>query len=373
MIDNILVVGQLPPPVHGSNVMTERFMDALAANKLSPVIVGKRFSTRLDEVGKISLKKIFQIPSLFFRVRNAILSSKPKYCVYFISVGLSSLLVDCLILYEMRRMKIPYILYFHGMGYRNYESSKQKIIKKIVVSAVCKALGGIVLGELLKDDVNQLIPNNRLFVLPNGIPVVSTSRTVLNKKSIYVNIIFISNLIPAKGPHIFLNMAREIHRFHPYARFFLAGKHISQQYVTELNSFIETNGLKGIAIIVGPVYGTEKDNFFRDADIMVFPTSKDTFPIVNIEAMMWGIPVVTSFLGAIPEVIRDGVNGYIVDPANLPLIVERVLKLIRDPELRQQMGVAGRNLFYENYSLEAYRRNVKKAFQFFDKLLYEQR
>jgi glycosyltransferase involved in cell wall biosynthesis len=152
----------------------------------------------------------------------------------------------------------------------------------------------------------------------------------------------------------------------------LAGRPASEKYLAELKSYIKDNGLEKNVRIIGPVYGKEKDRFLKEADLMVFPTNKDTFPIVNIEAMMWGIPVISSPRGAIPEIIRDGVNGYIVDPNNLPLLVDRVLTLVRDPELRKRMGMEGERLFKENYSLEAYTRNLKKALDFFEHQINKQ-
>lgn len=164
-------------------------------------------------------------------------------------------------------------------------------------------------------------------------------------------------------------MAREVHKQEPKVNFFLAGRHTSEDYFDKLNDYISRERLEETVSILGPVYGEDKDCLLNDADMLVFPTSKEAFGIVNIEAMMWGIPVISSPKGAIPEIICDGVNGFIVDPNNLPLLVDRVLTLVRNPELRQQMGKIGKDLFHQNYSLDAYTRNLKLALRFFEQLL----
>ena len=370
MSTRVLVIGQLPPPVHGSNVMTKRFMEALKTNNISAEIVEKTFSNQLHEVGEKSLNKLLKIPSLYQRVNRAIRKERPNYCVYFISVGWGSLLVDCLILHQLKSKNIPYILYFHGMGYRNYEKLFNPLLKAVIRKSLSNALGGLVLGERLKEDVNHCIADDRLYVLPNGIPAIEKLSTYSEKDHEAVHVIFLSNLIPSKGPDAFLAMAREVYKQEPKVKFFLAGRHTSVDYLNKLHNYIKKEDLEGAINILGPVYGEDKDCLFNDADIMVFPTSfeKETFGIVNIEAMMWGIPVISSPKGAIPEIIRDGVNGFIVDPNNLPLLVDRVLTLVRNPELRQQMGRIGEDLFHQNYSLDAYTQNLKLAMRFFEQL-----
>lgn len=362
----ILVIGQLPPPVHGSNVMTERFMDALAACGYEARIVEKTFSKRMDEVGKASYRKVLKIPDLFRRVAAAAENFRPDFCVYFISVGLQSLLVDCLVLRLLKWRNIPYLLYFHGKGYRAYESARFLQVRGIIHTALRNAAGGLVLGEALKQDVNHLIPNNRLLVLPNGIPEPEQPPAP-NQKTEPPLVVFLSNLLPAKGPLRFLQMAKLVHAAEPGVRFVMAGRHTTETYLQELKMFIQEEGLASCVELPGPVYAADKARLFNAVDILVFPTSfeKETFGLVNIEAMQYGVPVISSPVGAIPEIIQDCETGYIVDPENISLLADRVLTLVRDPALCQQMGEAGRSRFYRHYSLVAYTRNVRTCMDCF--------
>lgn len=268
MSTRVLVIGQLPPPVHGSNVMTKRFMEALKTSNISAEIVEKNFSNQLHDVGKKSLNKLFKIPSLYQRVRRAILRARPNYCVYFISVGWSALLVDCLILHQLKSKNIPYILYFHGMGYRNYEKQSNSLLKAVIRNSLSNALGGLVLGECLKEDVNHCISNDRLYVLPNGIPTVKKLSTYSEKDHAAVHVIFLSNLIPSKGPDVFLAMAREVCKKEPKVKFFLAGRHTSAEYLNKLVNYIKKEDLEGAINILGPVYGEDKDCFTNSAHFL---------------------------------------------------------------------------------------------------------
>lgn len=367
----VLVIGQLPPPVHGSNVMTERFMDSLNAIGVTSAIVEKKFSEQLEDVGKRNPRKLLKVPNLYRDVCQAITKVKPDLCIYFISVGLASLLVDSLILELLYRKKVSYVLYVHGKGYKKYESNL--VFKKVVQNALRKAVGAMVLGDSLKNDINHCIPNDRLYVLPNAIPALPPDlrrqRDRIKEKP-YVHVIFLSNLIPDKGPMVVLNLAKIMMEKDLAVKFTLAGRATSSEYLNRLKAFIKEFGLEDIVKLAGPVYGEEKTMLLDSADIFIFPTSfpKETFGIVNLEAIQWGIPVISSPIGAIPEIIEDGVNGFIVDPTDLDLLTKRLVALVSDQEMRHRVGENGIRIFDERYSLEAYRKNLESAMIFFKRI-----
>jgi hypothetical protein len=115
----ILVIGQLPPPVHGANIMAERFMNALQHNGFKARIVQKTFSRTMDEVGKVSLSKMMRVPSHCSHLIRTIREFKPNICIYFITVGITALTIDALLIELLIKHKVPYILYFHGKGYQS--------------------------------------------------------------------------------------------------------------------------------------------------------------------------------------------------------------------------------------------------------------
>ena len=73
------------------------------------------------------------------------------------------------------------------------------------------------------------------------------------------------------------------------------------------------------------IHGKEKENLMVLSDIFVFPSyyERETFGIVNIEAMSWGLPVITSNEGAISEIVQDGITGFIVNPKSPEEIAAR--------------------------------------------------
>jgi glycosyltransferase involved in cell wall biosynthesis len=221
--------------------------------------------------------------------------------------------------------------------------------------------GGIDLGEVLKNDITEYIHPARVQVLPNGIPddakaFCRGNRIVAHGQP--VTVLFLSNLVPTKGVLDFLKMAKAVIAQEENVRFVMAGRPVSPEFAEVLRSYIVSNNLQEHIRTVGPVYGEEKNHLFKQADIFVFPSHKETFPLVNLEAMQWAVPVVSTDVGAIREAVIDGENGYLVAVGDLSALVDRVLCLIRRPELRQMMGQRGRERFVVEYSQTAFERKV---------------
>jgi len=366
MAIEFLVIGQLPPPVHGSNVMTDRFLNGLVKIGFNVSIVEKKFSARQNEITKITIGKILKVPRIGLEIVVQILLKRPKFCFYFISVQPPAIYVDALFLFILRILKIEYILYLHGKGLSNLSKKSTGLKKYIVDRTLSRAFGGLVLGDRLKSDIDPFIPHSHLFVLPNAVPDIDSKKIRSTVKS-PIQILFLSNLIPSKGPMEFLKLAKIICQKASNVIFILAGPHRSDQFYSEIMEFIRKENLKKVVKVPGPVYGKKKEECFQKSSIFIFPTyyDKETFGLVNIEAMQWGLPIITTNEGAIPEVVKHEINGYIVNPHDLEQLSDYTLKLIQNEEMRTKMGKAGRDMYEKYFSMKAYERNLKNAVNFF--------
>lgn len=108
----------------------------------------------------------------------------------------------------------------------------------------------------------------------------------------------------------------------------------------------------------GRKIGNEKNVFWQDADIFVFPSMNEAFGLVAVEAMEYGIPVIASNEGGIPEVVENGVNGLLVEKNNPISLAEAIIKLIDNTSLRIQMGQNGRKKFEERFTEEQFEKTM---------------
>jgi len=365
MKNKILIIGQFPPPFHGSNVMAKLMVSILKKEEYQIIFIDKSFSKSIETIGKPSLRKVLRIPILAIEIIIACLFKRPEISIYFLACGKSALLIDSFLLTLVRFHRIPYILRFGGKGY--YKLKNENFIWRFLVGYILSnAIGGIVLGETMKWDVNSFIPDEKLVCVPNAIENRSFPFHLPPKKSI-VQVLFLSNLHPKKGPLDVLKAANIIVQQNKNVRFILAGANSSLNFTKQLKLYIVDKGLDKYVTMPGAVFGEEKDKLFMTSDIFVFPTyfEREIFGTVNIEAMSWGLPVISSTEGAIPEIVQDGVTGFIVNPKSPKEIADKIMTLVNNPELRKKMGMKGREVFISKYTLNTYARNLDSAISFF--------
>ena len=369
MSGKFLLIGQLPPPVHGSNVMAERFHRSLQNIGHEVFIVEKTFSRRQKDVRKLSIVKVFKAPIIALELIRRISLNKPALCFYFVSVMPPSFFFDAFLLFLLRLCRIDYVLYLHGKGLLDLGTKSRRGARFLVNKTLSGSLGAIVLGERLRSDVNRFIPNDRLFVLPNAIPDIDRQMLKHGRNNQRpIQVLFLSNLTPSKGPMEFLQMAKKVLDKCEDVKFIVAGPSRSEAFFLQMKQYIRREGLAGFVSMPGGVYGGEKEKYFRESDIFVLPSYREAFPLVNLEAMQWGVPIISSNEGAIPEMVQDGINGYIVEPKNISKLAECVIHLINDGSLRKNMGMAAREAYECNYTMQAYERKLNTAVGFFLRL-----
>ena len=169
-------------------------------------------------------------------------------------------------------------------------------------------------------------------------------------------LLFLSNLIPSKGVYVLLDACRVLkERGLQFVCDFVGGETKEIDRAT-FEAAVKERDLEGIVCYHGPKYGEEKEEYWRRADVFVQPTFDDCFPLTLVEAMQHRLPIVSTDVGAIPDMIKEEVNGFICPQRDVDSLVTALEKLITDPVLRQQMGEQGYQRYQEEFTLEAFER-----------------
>jgi len=168
-------------------------------------------------------------------------------------------------------------------------------------------------------------------------------------------------LSPEKGFHILVDAMAKLKAAGKLVRTVLFGDGVQR---TLLERQVEEAGLSDHFKLVG--FHQDLDNYLPWADMMTLPSFTEGLPNVALEASAAGVPVVATAVGGTPEVVRDGLNGFLVPPGDIALLAERIGDLCDDGRLRQKLGDAGERLMRDEFSFagqaDAYRR-------LFDRLL----
>ena len=130
------------------------------------------------------------------------------------------------------------------------------------------------------------------------------------------------------------------------------------QYHQALLALCEALGLQDVLTFLGPLPFDQVLNRYAAADIFVLPSvvaasgGRDVTPNVLLEAMAMSLPVVSTNMTGIPELVTHGESGLLVPPRNVPALAQALARLIDDPLLRRSLGAAGRQRIQEHFDID---------------------
>lgn len=165
-------------------------------------------------------------------------------------------------------------------------------------------------------------------------------------------ILYVGRLVPEKGPLVLVEAMRILRDRGVDAHATLIGE---GPHRAELEEAIERAGLADRITLVGAVGHDEIPSWYEKADVFCLPSFAEGVPVVLMEAMACGLPVVTSAITGVPELVRDGISGLLVTPSRADQLADALAALATDPERRVELGRAGRATVVEQYDID---RNV---------------
>jgi glycosyltransferase involved in cell wall biosynthesis len=187
------------------------------------------------------------------------------------------------------------------------------------------AEGVIVLGNTLKHIFDGLIPNEKIFIVENGIDITYSSTEVLSKEiRDKKRILYLGNLVESKGIFDIVKSIPKVVKENSNVIFTFIGAWDNFKFKSEVMEFIHQNSLENYTEFLGVLSGEKKSKMVLNSDIFVFPTFYpfEGQPLVLIEAMAAGLPIITTDHGCIAEMIEDKVNGIIIEKHNPIMIKE---------------------------------------------------
>ncbi|MGN6532209.1 MAG: glycosyltransferase [Ginsengibacter sp.] len=358
----ILCIMQLPPPIHGASLMNSYLSKSdIINNNFKVEIVNLQFSSSQKNIEKFSILKVFKTFYYAVAILKKAIRFKPELTYFTLSSSGYGFYRDSFYVLILKLCNLKILFHLHGKGIKN-EIGKN-LLKNKIYKYVFKNTDVICLTRNLMDDIKPVY-SSVPYIVPCGIPIHSKSNQKRhNEEDKVVEILYLSNYIENKG---ILKLIDALELLNDQGIIFnarLVGA--PTDLTTEIiKNYIKKRRLEKCVYAVGPKYGEDKYNQFLSSDIFAFPTfySKEAFPLVNLEAMQFSLPVVSTNEGGISEAVINNVTGFIVEPRNVQQLADKLRILIENKNLREEMGMHGKDHFLKNFTLPQYEHNIKNVF-----------
>ncbi|NVB80904.1 MAG: hypothetical protein HOV81_21080, partial [Kofleriaceae bacterium] len=241
---------QLPPPVHGMAVMSDRVArsEHLRAH-FDLEVLPLRFASSLEDLGGVSLRKLARAALTGVRLVGALSLRRPD-AVYFTfsPVGLAYYR-DCFYVAIIRAMGVQRVYHLHAKGIERRLGSRWG---RALAAWAFEGARVIQMSPYLKHDVASVVSNEQLTFVPNGIPVITASREHRVYDDGPPRILFLSNMSRAKGPLLLLEALEVLAKQEVAFTATFAGAEGNDGCVDEFNARVESSGLRDRVKYVGP-------------------------------------------------------------------------------------------------------------------------
>jgi len=207
------------------------------------------------------------------------------------------------------------------------------ILGRFVVKTVLNNSDAIIaVSQSLKNEAEKLT-NKQIDVIYNGVEIPKSEKKKGGKKQ--QTILYVGGLRAEKAPDILINAFKEVLKKHKKVRLVIVGDGYMEKKLKRMASGVKNIDFRGF------VRNEKLSGYYNNADIIVIPSLSEGLPNTLLEAMAFGLPVIASRVGGIPEVVGEE-NGVLVEPGDQKALSEGINKLFKKPRLMREMGKKNR-------------------------------
>ncbi|MGD0092137.1 MAG: glycosyltransferase family 4 protein, partial [Planctomycetota bacterium] len=287
-----------------------------------------------------------------------------------ISQNVPAFLRDALFVLCSRALLRPVVLHLHGGYFRHVYDQEGGAFFQVAATAALNAAGAvIVLADEFRAVFKGLVPDERVFVVENGVPDPGAWQLRIEPEAgsqRLETILFMSALTRTKGILELIKAIGLLRQSRPQVRLKVAGAWREEALRAEVENLIEHDKLGPYISFVGEVSGAGKAPFLAGGDVFCLPTRYpyEGQPLVILEAMASGLPVLATQHGAIGSTVADGITGKLVSKDATPELLAQALNaMLADRTALRQYGEKARERYLARYTLGACHQRLFEVFE----------
>ena len=340
----ILMIGPLPPPVGGMASVVGNLSRSLQRDCDVRVLS----NTKTTPIDRTLLQGVQAQMKLLSRLGGTVIRWRPRI----LHIHTSSYntfwrtSVDAL-LGKLLGRKV--VLHIHGAQFHEFLGGLgpfRAAVARMVFAAADRTL---VLGEIWKQRFAPWCSERKMRVVPNGVPVGTPPSA---GKAFLGRVLCVANYERRKGLEDLLRAVAAVGSDVPVS-LTVVGAEMDAGHRSHLQQVARELGVSDRVTLAGPVTAEEVGELYARADVFCLPSYHEGLPMSLLEAMAASLPVVATPVGAVPQLVREGVEGYLFDAGDVGRLESLLRRVLADPALARALGDRGRQRIAEEFSLEA--------------------
>jgi glycosyltransferase involved in cell wall biosynthesis len=360
----LLIIGPTPPPFHGVAVAIQTLLQSDLVKRFRAHHLDLADRRGIQHVNKPDLHDVLLFIRQWMKLVRVLIGTSPAVSYLVLSQSTIGFLRDSMLIWPAYLSGSHVVLHLHGGNFREWFLGRSWFMKRYVRAVLRRVTRAIVLGESLKRQFEGLIDEKQIAVVPNGIDWSSNDvgQNVPRVGSRF-RILHLSTLSHLKGALVLLQAVPFVVHQRKDVVFVFAGPWSHAEDKAWADSFIRQQKLETYVSFSGQIDGAKKRTLFDSADIFVFPgVQQEGQPLVVLEAMAAGLPVIFTDRGCLRDTVKDGEAGLEVPIGDPRQLANRILWLLDHPEVIKTMGARARKRYEALYTKE---RHIKRMIDVF--------
>ncbi len=302
-----------------------------------------------------NFRKILFFASKYFALCRML--RKKKYDIIHIHMAYGgSFWRKYLIFKKCRRKGLKIILHLHGSCFRDWFENASMRAKEKTVLMFEQVDALIVLGDKWKNYVESIAPKSRIVVLNNSVKIPGETTKYCEP----FKFLFLGVLTKRKGVYDIVTALSMLPMdIQEKIRVIIGG---SGEEEIRLKREITKQKLQDNILFRGWVSGYDKECLFRDCQAFLLPSYNEGLPVAILEAMSYGMPVISTNVGDIETAVYDGINGFIVMPGDCNALKNALMKLL-DQRKYNEFSQMSRSLCETKFSSDIYFEKVAELYR----------
>jgi glycosyltransferase involved in cell wall biosynthesis len=250
---------------------------------------------------------------------------------------------------------VPIINHIHGSEFKSFYLDACKTKKTLIRKAynACSIL--IVLSNGWKEILSQVVPTEKIRVIENYCLIPEQVKREECRKQV----LFLGMIGKGKGCYDIPEVVEMVTREIPNCHFVLAG----DGEIEAICQLLQEKHVEEYVLFPGWLRGKGKDRVLRESDIFLLPSYSEGMPMSILEAMGYGLPIVSTDVGAIPKLVQNEVNGFTFKPGDKYGFANSIIALLMSKEMRLRYGDNSRNIVINEYSLESHIQKINEVYK----------
>ena len=247
------------------------------------------------------------------------------------------------------------IIHLHGASFAKFYEDECDLNKKKYVKEVFSLADKVIVLSVEWEKKILSWFNCNVTVLENAVFV--PDRNLYNNTS--KNIVLLGRLNERKGTYDLISVVKDISKKFNDIKLLLAG----DGDIVKLNNKIEELGIEEYVEVLGWIDHEKRENILRDTLIYVLPSYNEGMPMSVIEAMSYGIPTISTFVGGIPQLIDNNINGFLIQPGDKESLKNNIEILLANSELRDEMSLKAYEKINSKFNLKRKIENLSDIYE----------